>query len=228
MTAPASQQTLQRMAADWYGEVERAGRAMATASVVPEAVASIIDAIADYLGDYPARSFLAGSDPYLGQAVLAATLACEKGLRAANDDMARQRVRLGLERLRQALRDIVDESPTADTRPAKDVARWLVQQVSVPQTQLADLLGVSSRTLQRWVSTTDSSAPEDNDEARLRAVAQVTSHLRHVFTAPGVVRWFDRANPHLDGVAPRELLTDPLELPRLMRLASLSRSTLSS
>lgn len=228
MTAPAREQTLQDMAAGWYADVEAAGRVMTSAVVVPDHVASTIDAIADYLGDYPMRSFFAGSDPYLGQAVLAATLACEKGLRSANDDAVRQRVRLGLERLRQALRDIVDESPTADTRPVKEVARWLVQQVSVPQSQLADLLLISSRTLQRWVSTTDPAAPEDDDEARLRAVAQVTSHLRHVFTAPGVIRWFERANPHLDGAAPRELLADPLELPRLMRLASLSRSTLSS
>jgi hypothetical protein len=49
-----------------------------------------------------------------------------------------------------------------------------------------------------------------------------------VFTAPGVVRWFERPHPQLSNHSPSELLDDPLQLPRLMRLASMSRSTLGS
>jgi putative toxin-antitoxin system antitoxin component (TIGR02293 family) len=220
--------TAESLAGIWYDEVESAGRRMSTLRTVPDDVAELVERIAEHLGGEPPRSFFAGTDPYLGQVVLASALACEKALRAASEELASTRLRLGLERLRQALRDVIDESPTADTRSAKEVTRWLGAQVTVPQAQLAALLGVSPRTLQRWLSDSDPAGPDGYDEARLRAVARVTSHLRHVFTAPGVVRWFERPHPQLSNQSPLELLGDPLQLPRLMRLASMSRSTLGS
>lgn len=168
-----------------------------------------------------------GTDPYLGQSVLAATLACEKALRAETEELVAARLRLGLERLRQALRDLLDQAPTADTRPAKQVARWLVERVTVPQPQLAGLLGVSPRTLQRWLSASDPAGPDGDDEVRLRAVARVASHLQFVFTGPGVLRWFERPNPVLAGEPPLALLSDATEIPTLLRAASLSRSTLA-
>lgn len=222
------QGTVEALAVTWYPEVDGAGRKLSTSRVIPHEVVELVERIAEHLGGEPPRAFFAGTDPYLGQMVLASALACEKALRAASEELASTRLRLGLERLRQALRDVIDESPTSDTRPAKEVARWLAAQVNISQAQLAALLQVSPRTFQRWLSESDPAAPDGDDEARLRTVARVTSHLRHVFTSPGVVRWFERPHPHLDGRAPAELLSDPLELPRLMRLASLSRSTLAS
>lgn len=227
MTAPMLERSAaEGLAADWYPQVEAAGRTLSATSVVPPEVRSLIDVIAEQLAG-PISQF-AGTDPYLGQAVLAATLACDKGLRAETDEIIASRVRLGLERLRQALRDLIDEAPTKDGRPAKHVARWLAEHVTVSQAQLATLLGVSPRTLQRWLSETDPASPEADDEVRLRAVAQVVSHLRHVFTGPGVVRWFERPHPHLAGKAPMTLLSDATDIPTLLRLASLSRSTLAS
>lgn len=227
MTAPLLEASAaEDLAREWYPRVEAAGRQLRTESAVPADVKALIDEIAERLGG--PISLFAGTDPYLGQAVLAAALACDKGLRAVTDQAAAEKLRLGLERLRQAFRDLIDEAPTADARQSKDVARWLVEHVTVPQAQLAGLLGVSPRTLQRWLSVGDSATPEGEDEMRLRAVARVVSHLRHIFTGPGVMRWFERPNPHLSGEAPSSLLADATQIPTLLRLASLSRSTLAS
>lgn len=229
MSAPsvAPGRTAEGLAAAWYDELATASQRMAVRRVIPADVAELVERMAEQLAGEP-HTFFAGTDPYLAQVVLASALACEKALRDDNEELASSRLRLGLERLRQALRDVIDESPTSDLRPAKEVARWLASQVAVPQPQLAALLGVSPRTWQRWLSESDAATPNGDEEARLRAVARVTSHLRHVFTAPGVIRWFERPHPQLADQPPSTLLGDPLQLPRLMRLASMSRSTLGS
>lgn len=221
-TRPVPIQTLAR---EIYPAVEHAQQTMMTASVVPDEVAELIDRVADALGDSHASWGSQGVDPYLGQLLLAATLAGEKGLRHPNVDMQRRRVRLALERLRQILRDIVDEAPVDEDAPSKEVLRWLAEVMSIQQADLASLLGVSTRTLQRWLAPNGPS-PEGDDEARVRMVARTVSHLRHVFTGPGVLRWFERPHPDLDNRSPIDLLSDPLQLPRLVRLASRSRTTI--
>ncbi len=217
----------QELARDLYAEVEQAGRVMTGADTVPAEVAKLIDKVADRLETAQRGWGVQGVDPYLGQALLAAALSAEKGLRHDNEAARRRQVRLALERLRQALRDILDEAPTDEDAPIQDVLGWLLSVLAAPQTEVAALLGVSPRTFQRWVAGTAPSRPSGADEARLRAVARVVGHLRHVFTGPGVLRWFDRGHPDLGGQAPRELLADPLALPRLVRLASRARSTVA-
>lgn len=209
-------------------EVSRAGQAMTTARDVPESVERLVDQLDVLLyADAPERG-LAGIDPYLGESLLGGAVVCLKGLRDDNADERRKRVRLGLERIRQALRDIVDEAPASEVRSSKEVAKWLAHSISVPQTQLADLLQVSPRTLQRWLSDTDTAHPEGDDEARVRAIAHIASHLRHVFTGPGVVRWFERPHPSLDDRPPLTLLDDPLRFPHLNQLAARARSTVAT
>lgn len=216
---------IQELAREVYPAVEHAQRTMMTATVVPDEVAELIDRVADTLGDSHASWGSDGVDPYLGQLLLVATLAGEKGLRDPNVDMQRRRVRLALERLRQTLRDIVDEAPADEDAPSKEVLQWLTEVLSVSQSELASLLAVSTRTLQRWLADGGPS-PEGEDEMRMRMVARTVAHLRHVFTGPGVMRWFERPHPELGDRAPRELLEDPLRLPQLVRLASRSRSSI--
>jgi DNA-binding transcriptional regulator YiaG len=72
--------------------------------------------------------------------------------------------------MRQALRDILDAAPTSEARTSKEVVRWLGETLSIPQARLAAMLGVSHRTLQRWLAPADQTAPEGDDEARVRAV----------------------------------------------------------
>lgn len=207
--------------------LEAAQHSMATARDVPPEVEELIDRVAEQLEGSLPRWATEGVDPYLGQALLAAALAGEKGLRAANDDERRRRVRLALERMRQAVRDLIDESSTGEDVDVRQVARWVAGVVGVSHAELAPLLGASPRTVQRWLAPVGS-RPEGLDEARVRMVARTVAHLRHVFTGPGTVRWFMRPHPDLEGRTPLELLDDPLNLPVLTRLASRTRSTLAT
>jgi hypothetical protein len=145
-----------------------------------------------------------------------------KAVRHDNSDTRYRDLRLALEQLRHALRDIVDTAPFGDDEPVGTVATRLVELVQVPQSQLTEVLGVSTRQWQRWLS--GEAEPTGDDAARVRIVAQIANQLRHSFTGPGVVRWFEREHPHL-GAAPAMLLDDPLRYPELVALARGSRTT---
>lgn len=204
--------------------LEEAQDAMLLSDVVPTGVEQLVDELAERLDHVAAPWARDPVDPYLGQALLAALMAGEKGLRAENVDDRRRQVRLALERVRQTLRDVADEAPASDTADTKQVVAWLARALTVSRGDLAALAGVSPSTWSRWVSPAGPS-PEGDDEARVRMIARTVAHLRHVYSAPGAVRWFARPHPALDGRRPQDLLDDPLEAPTLVRLAARSRST---
>lgn len=131
---------------------------------------------------------------------------------------------MAIEHIRQTMRDMVEGRPVSEDRPAKLVARWLAATIEAPQTALADLVGTSARTWQRWVSPTDSAAPVGEEARRIRVVARVTVHLRHVLTGPGVIAWFNIPRKELGGLAPSDLLKQAEAAVQLERLASRARS----
>lgn len=187
---------------------------------VPPAVEQVIDGlVGDLHADAPQRLDV---DPYLSTALFAAALRSMKALRHGNARTRYRDVRIALEQVRHALRDIVDNAPFGDDESAGDIATRLAAVVSVPQPELAALLGVSTRQWQRWLAA--EAEPTGADASRLRVVAQIANQLRHAFTAPGVLQWFERAHPVL-GVAPHTLLDDPLRYPELVALARGSRTT---
>ena len=161
-------------------------------------------------------------DPYLSTALFAAALRSMKALRHDNAQTRYRDLRVALEQLRHALRDIIDTVSFGDDEPVTEVAVRLAGLVQVPQSELAGVLGVSTRQWQRWLS--GEAEPTGDDASRLRIVGQIANQLRHAFTAPGVVRWFEREHPHL-GLAPQALLSDPLRYPELVALARGSRTT---
>ena len=55
-------------------------------------------------------------------------------------------------------------------------------------------------------------------------MGNVVNQLRHSFTGPGVVAWFDRNHPVLK-TRPIELLDDPLCYPELLDAATAVRAT---
>lgn len=215
------------LAEHYLPRLERAQRSMMLQTAIPPEVSALVDELADRLDAIATPWAYDAIDPYLGQSLLLAVLAGEKALRAPNEDDRRRRVRVALERVRQTLRDVTDEAPAAESAETKRVVRWLTDTLSVPQAEIATLLGVSTRTLQRWLSS-DVPSPEGAEEARIRMVARTMAHLRHVFTGPGAVRWFMHPHPALDGRRPIDLLSDPLNAPKLVRLASRSRSTVAT
>ena len=131
---------------------------------------------------------------------------------------ARRRLRLGLERMRHALEEIAESAPISDERPAKEIVRWLSKTVPVSQQELASILGVDRRKLQRWLN--ERPKPEGDDALRVAAVARVVNQLRHSLTPIGVLHWFNRPRRELGGKKPRSLLADVRRLPQLVSLAA--------
>lgn len=125
-----------------------------------------------------------------------------------------------IEAARHVLRDALDH---ADERAVADTEELVVQLGAwlpgVTQKELASLLGVQPRTLQRWRS--DGGRPLNE---RQRLVADLVAVLRHGWTPRGVLRWFERPHPELGGVAPITLLDDEAQAPELRAVAVAGRA----
>lgn len=163
-------------------------------------------------------------DPYLLLAAQGALIGALRALDSGDAAAARREMRTRLEQMRQVFRDIAEGGPLYEDRSAKEIARWLASVLDTSQASLAELLGVSARTFQRWISTADSAGPEGEDARRVRVVARIANHLRHALTGPGVVRWFQLPHPQLDDRRPLDILDDPQAAERLTRLAASARS----
>ncbi len=129
----------------------------------------------------------------------------------------RRRVRVGLQRLEDALRQIVTGDPVREGREPADLARWLLEQV--PHGKLAELLGVDRRTLNRWTRTESPTRPGDEDLRRLRDLARTFNLLRRGLTPAGALLWFETPSPALGGERPADALDRFDSRPRLERAA---------
>lgn len=154
--------------------------------------------------------------------VLTAALDAQRAL-ADRDEESRDRLRSALARLSQALDLIAEGALVSPDRDLKELARWLVDAVDVPQRELASLLDVPLRSFQRWVSHRESARPEGEEADRLRTVAVVVNQLRFSLSSSGVLHWFDARNVWLRRKTPHQLLSDPLARPRLVAAAQALR-----
>ena len=111
---------------------------------------------------------------------------------------------LEAEAVRHVVRDVLQEQPAAELRDASAVValleRWLP---SLTVKQLAELLGISERQLQRRRQEGGMST------YRMQVVARLVAVLRHAWTDQGVYEWFKRPRPEFDARAPMEILEDP-------------------
>lgn len=164
-------------------------------------------------------------DPYLVLAFERGLIEALDGLHEDDSDNRRTAVRIGLEQMRQALRDMLEEMPVSGSRPPKEVAAWLTSQLDVPKAQLSELIGVDPRTFGRWASGAESASPRMEEARRLRIVARVANHLRHALTSEGVIAWFYQPHPELKGRKPYTLLGKPDQAPLLLRLATSARTS---
>jgi hypothetical protein len=200
--------------------VNEATKLLQRSKAVPSGVAELIDSFESALD--AATPLRLEADPYLTTTLWAAAFRAEKALRLDNKEKRRRDVRVALEQLRHALRDIVENQPYDDGAPVRDVLTRTANTLATPQKTLAELFGVSVRQLQRWLAH-DGSEPTADDAARIRAVGQVVNQLRHAFTGPGIVAWFDREHPVLKR-RPIELLDDPLCYPQVRAAATAARA----
>lgn len=190
-------------------------------TTVPDEVGELVDSFESVLA--APTPLQLNADPYLTTTLWAAAFRLAKALRRDNTENQRRDVRIALEQFRHALRDIIDNRPYTDDIPINDVLASCSDTLSAPQKTLAELLGVSVRQLQRWLSN-NGSEPTGDDAARIRAVARIVNQLRHTFTGPGVVAWFEREHPSLKQ-RPIDLLKDPLGYPDVLSAATASRAT---
>lgn len=199
-------------------QVNAATQLLATSPEVPPEVGELIDSL-DYRLGAPRPI---DADAYLTTTLWSAAFRAEKALRHDNPTDARRDVRLALEQVRQALRDIVERRPYGDDIPISDVLAATMAIIDAPQTATAELFGVSVRQLQRWLAP-GGAQPAGIDAARVRIVAQIANQLRHTFTGPGVLAWFTRVHPML-GRAPIDMLTDPADYPEVLSAATAARA----
>jgi hypothetical protein len=206
------------------------GEANLQLSKARETPGSIIGLIEDLTDAIAADDDVAAArvNPWMWIKVQAAALRAQSALREAEPDR-RRRLRLALEQLRFLFARIADREPIGEDQPVQEVALWIDSKLaSVAQPKKAELLHVSLRTYQRWVSEQDSTLPSDADERRLRIVARIVNQLRHSLTGPGVVEWFTHPRADLQGAAPSDVVDDPEKLELLISAAAASRGNVAA
>lgn len=204
--------------------VDEAAAELATSPKVSDQVWRAVSRVREVRQSLDRRD-LESADPYL-------ILALDSGLfrswaaqvEPGGEDARRRRLRPALEQVRQALRDLQTETPVADDRPVKDVVSWLDDVLDASQREIAELLETSPRTYQRWLSDSDDAAPSGEDARRVRVLARIVQHLRHVWTGPGVLMWLRAPHPALDNESPLSALASPDRTIELLGAASASRS----
>lgn len=198
-----------------FEQVNELGSALAS-STLTDAIRELVRRVAASIPETPEP--LNEMDPYLRSALLTAVI---HALRAEETDDRRE-LRIAVERIRQALRDLLDEHPVW-RGGSKHAAVWLrEQQLSV--NDLVDLLGASETTIRRWVNPDDPSGPSGEQAERVVVIAKIVNHLRHAMTSRGAVQWLRRSHPALDDRAPIDEVKDAESYRRLVHLASGVRS----
>lgn len=123
------------------------------------------------------------------------------------------------ESIRHILRDVLDEDIGAHRHDTQALVGLLEAWLSgVPRSDLARLLDVSVRTLQRY-------AKEGGPASRrLWLVTRLVAVLHRAWTPQGVVAWFDRNRAELDERSPRDVLDEPEYEAALMLTARQGRA----
>lgn len=187
---------------------------------VPLDTDAVLGKLADRLPE-PSTLWALPVDPYLMESLTYGVMLSYRAL-TLPPETGRVDLRIGLEHCRQALAYIVEEAPVADDRPADEIAQWLVATIESAQAGIAEVLGVSSRTLQRWAA--GASVPSGAEASRLRLVARLVNNLRHAMTSNGVLLWLKEPHRDLGGRAPADLLDEPGAYMTLLHLAARTRS----
>lgn len=208
-------------------ELAEANRRLAREAETPASIVGLVQDIADAIAGGDSEA-VAAVNPWLWIRVQSAALRAQASLRE-DDPRRRRQLRLALEQMRFLFARIADREPIGEDTTAAEVAGWLDRKLaSVSQPKKAELLGVSPRTYQRWISDREPARPSGEDERRLRVVARIVNQLRHSLTGPGVVDWFEHPRADLGGASPATILHDPDKLELLLAAAAASRGNVAA
>jgi DNA-binding transcriptional regulator YiaG len=208
-------------------EIQRLNDRLATERAIP---AEIADAVRELVAgvDQTNLQRWEAIDPHHAVIVLHSAVSAQRALEDLDSSAARDQLRVALESIRQSLVAMAEREPVSDERTPKQIVQWLAARTEVSQPTLADLLGVSARQLQRWLSESEAVQPEGDDARKVRLVARVVNQLRFVLTPAGTIDWFGWPRTDLDRRRPLDLLDDPAEEPTLVTVAGAMRSQLAS
>jgi DNA-binding transcriptional regulator YiaG len=207
-------------------EIQRLNDELAGERTIPPAIVATVREIATGIEETNLRRWET-VDPTHAVIVLRSAVSAQLAVEEPDSPVARDQLRVALESIRQSLAAIAEREPVSAERSPKEIVQWLAARTEVSQSRLAELLGVSARQLQRWLSATESAQPEGDDARRVRLVARIVNQLRFALTPAGTVEWFGWERSDLGSRRPRELLDDPMEEPRLLMIAGAMRSTLA-
>jgi hypothetical protein len=111
---------------------------------------------------------------------------------------------LGLEAIRHIVRDALDQQAQGEG-DARALLRGLEEALPrIGRKELAALLGISERSIQRILASSEPTQPS----RRLQIVARLVSLLQRAWTAEGVLAWFDRSRVELGGRSVLEVVDD--------------------
>jgi hypothetical protein len=131
-------------------------------------------------------------------------------LRRAIDEDARStdkagRVRLAAMRMADVARRLERRLQHSVLESPDEAARFVFAQLdSAGATELARLLGVSTKTVGAWRS----GKPVKQRVERVKLVAQLVSYMRYSMTQTGLLMWFDNEADRLGGRSPLQLLDE--------------------
>ncbi len=183
----------------------------ATVDEVADDVVALADALPKFADDY------AEADPYLTRALHAGTIDALLAVREED----RAQLRVAVEHVRQALRDMLDEHPVWRAGTKDAAVSW---ETLVSPPRLSPRCLVSADTVRRWTNPENSQSPSGDHADKVVVVAKIVNHLRHAMTSRGAIQWLLRPHPALDDRRPVDELKDAESYQRLIRLASNARS----
>jgi hypothetical protein len=209
-------------------ELARLNNRLARERTIPVEIAEAVHALATGVVEETQMQRWQAIDPYLALIIHRAVIQAAEAVHRVDEPQARDQLRVALESLRHGFSAIAESEPLSDEQPPKELVRWLADTTEVSQRRLADLLGVSLRQCQRWLSSQDTAQPEGEDARRLRAIVRIVNQLRFSLTPAGAVDWFSWPRDDLQGRRPEDLLDEPERLPELTAIAGSMRSTYAS
>lgn len=201
-------------------ELAAASEELATSEELPEQIADWLRPLADELA-VGQGEWADAIDPYLLIELQRIGHSAWRALEHEDETVRIEGAEVAVEALQDVLDEMGERSVVGDQRSGQDIVRWLREQTAIPNTELADLLGVSNRKLDRWIA--GDSEPGGEEEMRLRVAARLVNQLRHAMTAYGAVRWLQRPLPELDQLPASDLLGNAEMTPRLFSLAARAR-----
>ena len=207
-------------------EIQQLNDRLASESTIPAAIAQTVRELVAGIDQTNLRRWEA-IDPHHAVIVLHSALSAQRAIDDPGSPAARDQLRVALESIRQSLAAIAEREPVSDERNPKEIVQWLAERTEVSQARLAELLGVSARQLQRWLSMSEPAQPEGEDARKVRLVARVVNQLRFVLTPAGTVDWFSWPRSDLEQRRPLDLLEDPADEPTLGVIAGAMRSQLA-